>query len=573
MSLTNRKIIMKKLLLIVIALFAISNECLASATTARMQVDGHGFVIPNQYYDAGTDSYIVVSTAVGLPTSGGGGGSNGAAGTTGIPVPSAASYTGYQDGSGNTIGVSSLNPLPVTSPAGSATSAKQDTGNTSLGTLATNVPAKGQAIMTNSMPVVISSNQSTLNVADSSVVSAINSAALTPGPGLISNQTGTGASSSGTPRVTVANDSTLGLNAGTNVIGHVIVDVAPTTAVTGTFYQATQPVSNTQLPSSLGQTTAANSLPVVNPAAVTLTGPAAQSTVSTDMLTGNATSGASSWTDVSAYRSASIQLEGGAGISGGNVTIESTNDTTNALAGHTVIVFSATGSSGGAFSGAALTVGANSINSYNLALSERYLRVRINSAFTGGTAQAIALLSDKPMYQMIATNIVYGTSADGSAVSGAPVLVAGKIQTTAAVGVANGDVATIRMSSDGKQLTLPYAPPEQSWSYVAGAGGISNTTTAVTLQAAGAENVRNYLKHCNLAAGTLGAGGELAVRDGASGTVIWRGSVTTTGFPSGYDVDFNPPLRGSAATLMEFATLTASVSGALYINCQGYQAP
>ncbi len=31
--------------------------------------------------------------------------------------------------------------------------------------------------------------------------------------------------------------------AGTNVIGHVIVDTAPTTAVTGTFYQATQPVS------------------------------------------------------------------------------------------------------------------------------------------------------------------------------------------------------------------------------------------------------------------------------------------------------------------------------------------
>ena len=35
------------------------------------------------------------------------------------------------------------------------------------------------------------------------------------------------------------------LPAGTNVIGHVIVDSAPTTAVTGTFWQATQPVSGT----------------------------------------------------------------------------------------------------------------------------------------------------------------------------------------------------------------------------------------------------------------------------------------------------------------------------------------
>ena len=36
--------------------------------------------------------------------------------------------------------------------------------------------------------------------------------------------------------------------AGANVIGHVIVDTAPTTAVTGTFYQATQPVSLTAAP-------------------------------------------------------------------------------------------------------------------------------------------------------------------------------------------------------------------------------------------------------------------------------------------------------------------------------------
>jgi hypothetical protein len=38
---------------------------------------------------------------------------------------------------------------------------------------------------------------------------------------------------------------TLTLGAGSAVIGHVIVDSAPTTAVTGTFWQATQPVSGT----------------------------------------------------------------------------------------------------------------------------------------------------------------------------------------------------------------------------------------------------------------------------------------------------------------------------------------
>src|SRR5690242_20501771 len=38
------------------------------------------------------------------------------------------------------------------------------------------------------------------------------------------------------------------LPAGTNQIGHVIVDTAPTTAVTGTFWQSTQPVSLASLP-------------------------------------------------------------------------------------------------------------------------------------------------------------------------------------------------------------------------------------------------------------------------------------------------------------------------------------
>ncbi len=40
------------------------------------------------------------------------------------------------------------------------------------------------------------------------------------------------------------------LPAGSNAIGHVTVDAAPTTAVTGTFWQATQPVSLASAPST-----------------------------------------------------------------------------------------------------------------------------------------------------------------------------------------------------------------------------------------------------------------------------------------------------------------------------------
>lgn len=56
---------------------------------------------------------------------------------------------------------------------------------------------------------------------------------------------------------TFAVQNTAATPAGTNVIGHVIVDTAPTTAVTGTFFQATQPVSATSLPLPTGAATAA----------------------------------------------------------------------------------------------------------------------------------------------------------------------------------------------------------------------------------------------------------------------------------------------------------------------------
>jgi hypothetical protein len=58
---------------------------------------------------------------------------------------------------------------------------------------------------------------------------------------------------------TVAVSSLPALVAGTAVIGHVIVDSAPTTAVTGTFFQATQPVSGT-VTATVASTTVTNTV-------------------------------------------------------------------------------------------------------------------------------------------------------------------------------------------------------------------------------------------------------------------------------------------------------------------------
>lgn len=106
------------------------------------------------------------------------------------------------------------------------------------------------------------------------------------------------------------------------------------------------------------------------------------------------------------------------------------------------------------------------------------------------------------------------------------------------------------------------------WSYAAAATGILNSTIAVTIKAAVAGQVAS-IKSLQVMAEALGAATELAIRDGANGTVLWRLKIGTGGLTAGLPVVFGSPLRGTAGNLLEVVTLTASVTGAVYFNAQG----
>lgn len=113
----------------------------------------------------------------------------------------------------------------------------------------------------------------------------------------------------------------------------------------------------------------------------------------------------------------------------------------------------------------------------------------------------------------------------------------------------------------------------RDWSYVPEVAGISNTTTAVTIKAAAGALLRNYITAIQVSTTTaLGAATVLAIRDGAAGTVLWRLSLPTTINPAGWSFTFPTPLVGTANTLLEVVTLTANVTGAIYVNVQGYAA-
>lgn len=123
------------------------------------------------------------------------------------------------------------------------------------------------------------------------------------------------------------------------------------------------------------------------------------------------------------------------------------------------------------------------------------------------------------------------------------------------------------------QAVVPYGINSARWNYAAAASGIVNTTTAVTIKAAAGAGVRNCLTRLDLTAEALGAATEFVIRDGAAGTVIYRTKLGAAGIPQGREITFPAAICGTANTLMEVATLTASVTGAVYVNANGYVGP
>lgn len=189
-----------------------------------------------------------------------------------------------------------------------------------------------------------------------------------------------------------------------------------------------------------------------------------------------------------------------------------------------------------------------------------------------GSAGLKLPLSQTPEGRLRAEGLTIGAAAHDAAVSGAPVRVAARALTSNYTAVATGDTADLVATLVGALVQRPYSIPEHEWSYAAAASGIVNTTTAVTIKTADATH-RHYITSIQIMAEALTNATEFAIRDGAGGTVLWRTKIGTGGLTTGLNVTFRNPLRGTAATLLEVVTLTASGAGAVYFNAQGYTAP
>lgn len=268
----------------------------------------------------------------------------------------------------------------------------------------------------------------------------------------------------------------------------------------------------------------------------------------------------SSWIDVSNYKSFSFHITAQSGF----CVVQQANDQSSPV-----------GTTLWADSTAPATISNNSgaLGFYVGAVRGRWLRISPGTSVTGILELYASPLSPQSN-SFLSPNgafTVVGANASGSAVFGNPLRVASKAL-TANSNVTTGQTADLISTLAGAIIQKPYSIPEADWSYPAATGGITNTTTAVTIAAAAGAGLRNYVTGCDITSTALGVGTELAIRDGASGTVIWRIDLTTSGL-SGFSRNFTNPIKSSANNLLEVVTLTASMAGSVYVNCQGYIAP
>lgn len=289
-------------------------------------------------------------------------------------------------------------------------------------------------------------------------------------------------------------------------------------------------------------------------------------------------------TDVSRCSNVMVQmLSVGTTLAGYNIQFEGSLNSTNGNDG-TWVILQAVRSNANTVetSSGVLTTAAGaalnyswecSVNAYN------WFRIR-TIAYTSGSAtwgiqRGTYATEPIPGLQVTGTQAVSGTVtasnctgsvAHSAATAGNPVfvggtVVAGTVDTT----LIAGDRAQLPITTGQQVITKLFAPSETTFQYATPVATPVTTTTAVVLRAAGAASIRNHITNIQLI-NTNAQAGAVSIQDGT--TVIWSTWLPAS-MTAPVDFTFNTPLRGTAATAMNFVANVAGMS--IFVSAQGYQ--
>ena len=262
------------------------------------------------------------------------------------------------------------------------------------------------------------------------------------------------------------------------------------------------------------------------------------------------------------YESITVQVTSAG--TGCTVTYETSDDNTNWIS-TSGLSFTNVGNS-------ALAITSSAVGGIHFARKGLYFRARV-SAYGSGTVTAIGTLSKAPAVQQGLTYIGGGASAEGGGAGTSPLAIGLECRTSSKTSVANATLVRPIATIDGRQIVRLDSIPENEWVYAAASGGITNTTTPVSITGGAGSGVRNYVTSLQVSSDTLGTATEVVIQDGVAGAVLWRAKIGTAGTVGIQDIRFHPPLRGGTNTLLQVACVTATGTGSIYINAQGYKAP
>jgi hypothetical protein len=147
-----------------------------------------------------------------------------------------------------------------------------------------------------------------------------------------------------------------------------------------------------------------------------------------------------------------------------------------------------------------------------------------------------------------------------------PVLVATGLSANPSA-VTSGRGVDLMATLIGALVNKPFSIPEADWQYAGAAGGITGTADVV-LKAAAGSGIRNYVTSIDLRNAHATVATEVVIKDGSA--VMWR-QLLPAAMAAPVNITFPTPLRGSAATAVNFACLTTGAQ--VYVNAQGYAAP
>ena len=371
--------------------------------------------------------------------------------------------------------------------------------------------------------------------------------------------------------------------------------------VSGTFFQATQPVSlatntpdvtdraarllgqvtnagtfavqatSTQLPAALGGASSAASLPVV------LSSDTASGSITTQNLVPGGVATAGSAVEITLNGASTIgpQVTGTyTGALSLQVTVDGTNwqtvgglpllnvNTATYLASITSALTSIFQADVGSFTKARITalaaVTGTAVVTIRTATAASLVALDAAVTIGSGTVTTVSSL----------TTLSNGQTAHSSPSTGSPLRIGGRVNTAVDTTLVAGDASDLFMTTSGALVQKPFSVPELDWSFASAAGGITNTTD-VALKAAGAAGVRNYITGMSIQNASATISTEVVLKDGA--TIIGRWFVGTQALlNSAVGITFPSPLKTTAATALNIACITTG--SAVYVNAQGYQA-